>query len=699
MPASRASRRRTIAESGDASSLSQPTSPPASPHRAGHYSGLHAEDQPFQSSFYVRIQRPSGPEPEPFETDASTLLDLEEDEPSRTPSYPARPPLSAEYTDEEENAPDFSALADFPTLYTRRSADTPLPETPLPVTRRGPITAPRLLRLLITGSLICFLLATGLLAFLLVGRDQSRAQTGAPRLLALPGELRVGDVLQLAGSGFESHHAVLLVHDASVKLLDAQGRQLVPTTDAQGAFLVHIPIDAAWSLGVHSLQANEGTIKTSTSLTIEAAVAGPPRLQLGSSHLDLGGGNPGVSSHENITLTNAGGGRVSWSAQSNAAWLTLSPASGSFAGNALVVLTVDRANLAPLAYLGQIVFTQTGGSAQTLYVSMTVNTTAANLVLSTASLAFSGPTAQSPAGQTIVIQNNGGQTLNWTVGTSTEDGGNWLNITPASGRLDADTSAILTVTVTTQNMTLGTYHGVLSFSYADGPAQQVAVTLTVTPPPQPAMRLSTGTLNFASKQGSDPPPQTFAITNTGNAPLNWLIRADSAGLIYLAISPISGSIPPGQSANVSIAPLLGSANGTISSTLTVMDSDPGTSVHSQQVNVSIAITDEPVITVVTNRLEFDHGSGNQDSTNMLIFANTGSLPLDWTLVESTQVPWLSFDTTSGTLAVSNSIAIHVRCVSSQMPPGTYTVTLTLKDSDAGSVVAARTITVTLVISA
>ena len=28
-----------------------PSNPPASPHRAGHYSGLHPEDQPYQSSF------------------------------------------------------------------------------------------------------------------------------------------------------------------------------------------------------------------------------------------------------------------------------------------------------------------------------------------------------------------------------------------------------------------------------------------------------------------------------------------------------------------------------------------------------------------------------------------------------------------------------------------------------------------------
>src|SRR5215471_5235515 len=35
-----------------------PSNLPASPHRAGHYSGLHPEDQPYQSSF-MPILRPS----------------------------------------------------------------------------------------------------------------------------------------------------------------------------------------------------------------------------------------------------------------------------------------------------------------------------------------------------------------------------------------------------------------------------------------------------------------------------------------------------------------------------------------------------------------------------------------------------------------------------------------------------------------
>jgi hypothetical protein len=688
-PAGKMTRRRT--SGADSISMpSRPTNPPASPHRAGHYSGLHPEDQPFQSSFFARIQRPS--EPEPVETDRSTVLDLTIDRPAPAPAQSSWQAAPREQP--EKQMDDSRALADFSTAIPLHL--TPIPETPLPTRPLKPAGTVRIVPLLIAASLICFLVATSLLTFLLLGKSQ--AHPAGPQLLALPGELRVGDVLQLAGSGFDTHHAVTLTRDGQAALLDSQGKQVQPITDARGAFQIHLPILAAWSVGVHTLWAREGDLQASTSLTIQAPLAGPPNLQLAVSHIDLGAGNPGTLSHKNMTLSNAGGGQVSWTARSTVPWLSLSPSSGTFVGNSVVVLTVNRANLAPQAYLGQLIFTQKQGPAQTLYVSMTVNTTPANLVLYTASLAFAGTPAQSPAGQTIVIQNNGGQTLNWTAGYTTSNSLDWLSVTPSSGILRANTSAILTVNVNTIKMALGTYQGILSFSYPGGPAQQVAITLTVSPPPQPALRVAPQSLSFSANQGINPAPQSFTISNPGSAPLNWTIHADAQGQAYLAISPVSGSVPPGQSAKVSIAPLLGSASGTINSTLAIQDSDSGSTLASQQVKISITITSQPVITLGTGNMEFDHNSTDTDDTDLLIFYNTGNLPLNWALSESAKVPWLSFDLTSGTLVPGDSAYIKVHCGSGSIKPGTYTVTLTIKDTDAGTVVVPQVVTVTLIVS-
>ena len=673
---------------------SQASNPPASPHRAGHYSGLHPEDQPFQSSFFMRIQRPLPAEPaESLAADANTLLDL------RDEKRPADAPAAFwQEAEEVDPAALVSPLADFPTLPSRRALNTPVPETPLlPRKPKERIRRRRTVRLLVAAALLFFLVATGLLTFLLLNQNGARAL--APQLLALPGEVRVGDTLQLSGSGFTAHHALTLTRDAGEALRDAQGRALRPVTSAQGTFQLSFPITADWQVGTHLLRASDAQHTASTALTIQAAGSGPPDLQLGVSRLDLGAGDPGTLTRKNMTLTNAGGGQVRWSARSSVPWLALNPSGGSFAGSALVTLTVNRAHLSPQAYLGQVIFSQVGGQTQTLYVSMTVNTTSASLVLSTASLAFAGTPVQSPAGQTIVIQNTGGQALNWTSGSATADGASWLSVTPAGGTLPANSSAILTVNVDTLKMALGSYQGTLSFSYAGGPAQQVAVSLTVSPPPQPVMHVSPQSLNFTTNQGFNPAPQSFTISNTGNGPLDWAINADANGAAYLAISPVSGSVPPGQSARVSIAPLLGSANGTIRSTLTIRDSDPGTNVHTQQVNILIAITNQPVITLDTgNTIEFDHDSSTTDTSTLLIFSDSGSLPLNWSMSVSAQVPWLSFDTTGGSLPAGQETFINVHCVSGQMKAGTYRVTLTLRDTDAGTVVAPRTVTIVLIVS-
>ena len=748
---------------------SQPTSPPASPHRAGHYSGLHPEDQPFQSSFFLRVRKPPNliPDASSLEDDepgdvehmpanrssidetfditrmptrrtgidetfdreqvptrrpaadgeqkatrrpnadgqhrrytqreeqASSLPTLiEEDHAALVPVEVRTPRASLGYIDDDEmkqGTPD-RALADFPTLQPALLRHTPLPALPGPAKSTRKRT--RAARLLFVAALIFFLVASGLLTFLLVKSNQ--ASPTKPRLLVLPASLRVGDVLQLSGSGFAPHARLTLTRDAHLPILDAHNQPLKPLADAQGAFQIHVSITLDWNIGTHTIQVSSGQLTATASLTIQAALPGPPRLQLGVTHLDLGAGNSGAISHETMTLTNAGGGQVVWSAQSSVPWLTLNPASGTFAGSAVLTLTVNRAHLAPQSYLGQVILTQQGGATQTLAISMTVNTAPANLWLSTASLAFSGTPVQNPASQSVVIQNSGGQALNWTSGTSTMDGASWLSITPPGGLLGPHLSAILGVRVNTRNLAPGNYQGTLDFSYAGGPAQQVAVLLVVNTPPTPAMHLSTHNLSFQTKQGFNPTPQSFTISNPGNAPLNWLIQPDTNGASYLSIAPNRGSIPPGQSASVSLAPLLGNANGPINSTLTLKDSDPGTSVPAQQIAVNIAITSEPILVVDTGNLAFSYTSAPTTTSQLAIFTNTGSLPLNWAL--SGGASWLSVDVSNGSVATDEFGFITVTVTDSNLKPGTYTTTLTLKDTDANTVVAPQHFTVTLVVS-
>src|SRR5262249_16147433 len=102
--------------------------------------------------------------------------------------------------------------------------------------------------------------------------------------------------------------------------------------------------------------------------------------------------------------------------------------------------------------------------------------------------------------------------------------------------------------------------------------------------------------------------------------------------------------------------------------------------------------------IFTGNMEFDHTATFTDEGILAIFANTGDRPLNWSISASPQVSWLSFDISSGTLASGEFGFITVHCNSAGVKPGTYTVTLTIKDNDAGTIVAPRSFTVTLKVS-
>jgi hypothetical protein len=89
----------------------------------------------------------------------------------------------------------------------------------------------------------------------------------------------------------------------------------------------------------------------------------------------VGGTNPAAKP---ISISNSGGGTLPWTASDNAAWLTLSPASGTNSGT--VTASVNMTGLAAGTYNGIITVTASGSTntPQQIPVSMTLSATAAN---------------------------------------------------------------------------------------------------------------------------------------------------------------------------------------------------------------------------------------------------------------------------------------------------------------------------------
>ena len=679
-PASRVSRRNEtvhLSMSDGNTRIQRQSIPPASPHRAGHYSGLHPEDQPYQSAV-MAVQRPP--------VRQSNLRGVVQPERERV--------VLPRVDSIVEPEPDQQAIV--PLLPPRFSFPPrpPLPKKPWPRGRFVPV--------MLTLSCLIFLVASSLLAYIFISK---KPLPDKQVLSVMPDQLRVTDTFTLSGRGFGTNDPISFTHDQdNAPLLNGSGKPLQTRADDLGTFSVQAVVPTNWEVGQHSIYAidigKEQSISVLATFWVQQSTLAAPRLQLSSSSIDLGTNVPGVVAKKIITLINVGGGHLTWQASSDQPWLTVSPNSGTFNGRSIVQVMTDSGTLRPRSYAGHITFRQQGSSDKplTLSVTMTVKSAPpANLILSPPSLNFSS-TGQNPAGQTIALQNSGGGPLAWTLAATTFDGANWLNATPSSGNLQPGQAMNVTVSVNAAILKPRPYQGALSFSYG-GLTSQVAVSLTVSVPPSAAISLNQSTLNFTTLQGTNPAPQSFTITNTGNTTLNWVITEDQNGIVFAPTSSRSGSLAPNKSAVITVTPNVLQANaGTLAAAITVADSDGGTKVLSQRITVNIVVKGQgqASFTLSTNSMVFTHDSLVTSSYQFLVIANSGSQTLNW--VAKSSAPWLSTSTGSGALNPGANTLINISCDSSALAPGSYSASFVVSDNDAGTTAAPQTLIVNLVVS-
>ncbi len=415
---------RAIRSSSPVGSPLSPLPPPPtqlSPHRAGHYSGLHPEDEPYQSSFLPVQRLPLSEQPaleveEVEDLAFSTVPDMPDvPAPIPVPEYVAAPPQTRRVASltplpppRQQRSAQTLRIAAPPDSIERDQDDVhPYVDAPtIPAPRRPERRQPNLaVRLLLIIAAFLFVVATGILAFLLI--DSKPPVALKPTLTADRVEhLRASDTLLLYGSGFEANATVRITRDANnVPVLDTQGKPLQTHTYSTGNFVVPVTIGSDWSAGSHTIYArDEQGHEASRIINVEPPSTAAPLLQVLPNHVDLGENSSDIVSNKNIMLTNVGGGKVNWQGSSDApSWLKLKPSSGSFAGSEGVVITVDRSSLAPKAYTGHITFTQQNSSKPALLLTVTMgvnppaaNPAAANLVISNAAFTFSGdPVTQS----------------------------------------------------------------------------------------------------------------------------------------------------------------------------------------------------------------------------------------------------------------------------------------------------------------
>jgi uncharacterized protein (TIGR03437 family) len=215
---------------------------------------------------------------------------------------------------------------------------------------------------------------------------------------------------------------------------------------------------------------------TPTSLTFSAPAGGTAPAQSLSISSPLG----------SISFT------ASASTTSGLSWLAVSPTSG--ATTSTVNVTVNAAGLNVGTYFGTVTVSSGVG---TVNVPVTLNVTqVVTMTVAPETLAFeavAGATTAIPT-KTVSVNVSSGN-VQYTAVAATSTGGNWLQVSPASGT----TPGTLTVTVTATGLNAGTYNGTVTVSVAGATnsPRVVQVTLTVTSPAP----VITGVLNAAAGTG------------------------------------------------------------------------------------------------------------------------------------------------------------------------------------------------------
>jgi len=302
------------------------------------------------------------------------------------------------------------------------------------------------------------------------------------------------------------------------------------------------------SSGASNSPKNVPVTLTVTAATSPTMTVSPLNLTF---NYQSGGANPAAQ-----TVNVTGSTALPYSTGTNAAWLSVSPASGTTPGSLSV--SVNPSGMASGTYTGTVTVTGTGASNSPQKVSVTLAVTATpptnpSLNISPGSISFSYPTGTSTTGTQNLSVTSSGSAMTISAAAS---GGAWLTVTPASG----PTPATLKISANPTGLAAGTYNGKITItsSGAANSPQSVPVQLVVTSTGSGRLRVwPSRAVSFEYEAGhSDPSPRTVRVFSSG-APLAFTAAAH--GGTWISVTPAGGTTP--GSVSISVDPT-GLASGT-----------------------------------------------------------------------------------------------------------------------------------------
>jgi uncharacterized protein (TIGR03437 family) len=400
-----------------------------------------------------------------------------------------------------------------------------------------------------------------------------------------------------------------------------------------------------------------------------------------------------LTAPKHITMTSPVGGLAfAVNVASTVDWLVVDTTTG--ATPQLVDVRVDPTNLAQGSYRATILITSPLAIPVNTSVTITVQVSAPDipsLSVAKSGLSFTYP-KNSTATQTQLVQvsNSGSGSLAFTAGAQAANGGNWLNVTPASGSVTPKAPINLSVAAASKGLAVGTYTGSVTItSSTTGETATVMVTLTVSALDQ-AMRLSHAALSFtAVVNGGVVPPASFNVGNIGRGTMNFTVSTNTltGGSQWLSATPGTGTATAGAVApvvTVTVNPS-GLAPGFYYGQVRVDSPAAANTPHMATVALRVLPSDQdpgPVIVPSEIVVTAVQGAPPPGAMDLFVY-NVSATPQTFvsTIDASNPNDKFSFIPQNGTISLTEPARMIVQPLTSGLAVGVYNAMLTLQFSD------------------
>ncbi len=248
---------------------------------------------------------------------------------------------------------------------------------------------------------------------------------------------------------------------------------------------------------------------------------------------------------------------------------TQGTATSTTEGELEFALAPDATQLSPGPYYANIQVSDPDSLNSPRYVNVVLNlepsTSAPSQTLSPSGVFFtSAAGAVAPPGQQVQVNTSSATNVAFTATASTNEGGNWLSVTPASGTVNGQQMSFVTASVNPTGLAPGVYFGSINISIGAA-LRSVNVTFVVQPGG------SSSAVSRVRPRATGCTPTQVVITETG-LPNNFAVPAGWPATLVLQLnddcgSPVTnGNVSAGFSNGDQALALAGDNQGNYSST-------------------------------------------------------------------------------------------------------------------------------------